>query len=130
MATFSEKSLERLSSCDGRLQRLFLEVVKHYDCTVICGHRGAQEQTEAVRSGHSKLSFPKSKHNSLPSKAVDVIPFPVDWNDIKRFMHFAGFVSGVAKSMNIEIRWGGDFNEDLNFKNDNFFDAPHFEIKE
>jgi len=128
MSKFSKKSLAELSTCHPDLQRLFNEVIKHYECTVLCGHRNMEDQNKAVQSGASKLAWPKSKHNKTPSLAVDVIPFPVDWKDLKRFMHFAGVVQGVAFMMGIKIRWGGDFNEDLDFKNDKFIDMPHFEL--
>ena len=128
MPSFSKSSLAKLETCHSDLQKLFKEVIKHYDCTVVCGHRGKEEQDEAVRSGHSKLNWPNSKHNQLLSLAADVVPYPVDWNDTKRFMHFAGFVMGIASQMGIKIRWGGDFNQDLNFKNDRFLDYPHFEL--
>lgn len=130
MNSFSGKSQERLSTCHPDLQKLFNEVIKHYDCTVVCGHRGKDEQDEAVRTGQSKLAWPHSKHNSLPSKAVDVVPFPVDWKDLNRFFFFAGIVFTVAKQMNIKVRWGGDFNSDFNFKNDRFIDMPHWELVE
>ena len=128
MPSFSKSSLAKLETCHSDLQKLFKEVIKHYDCTVVCGHRGKEEQDEAVRSGHSKLNWPNSKHNQRLSLAADVVPYPVDWNDTKRFMHFAGFVMGIASQMGIKIRWGGDFNQDLNFKNDRFLDYPHFEL--
>jgi peptidoglycan L-alanyl-D-glutamate endopeptidase CwlK len=130
MAIFSTQSQARLRECHEKLQLLFREVVKHYDCTILCGHRNEADQKEALRAGRSKLDWPKSKHNSMPSLAVDAVPYPIDWNDIKRFYHFAGFVMGLAKVMGIHIRWGGDFNSDLNFKNDNFIDLPHFELVE
>jgi len=128
--SFSAKSKERLETCDDKLQQLFNEVVKGYDCTVLCGHRGREEQEEAVREGKSKVVFPNSKHNKFPSKAADVVPYPIDWNDSKRFMHFAGYVQGVAKMMGIKIRWGGDWNSNLNFKDEKFVDLPHFELVE
>lgn len=128
MPKFGKKSEERLATCHVDLQRLFNEVIKHYDCTVLCGHRGKDEQDEAIRSGVSKLAWPNSKHNSLPSKAIDVVPFPIDWNNRERFLHFVGFVLGISKQLGIKIRCGADFNGDLNFKNDSLFDAPHFEL--
>lgn len=128
MPALSKISLERLATCDKRLQKLFTEVVKHYDCTVTCGHRGEVEQTEAFRTGHSKVKFPNSKHNSYPSKAVDVIPFPVDWQDTIRFYHFAGFVLATAKQLGIRVRFGGDWDEDLNFREEKFRDLPHWEL--
>ena len=129
MPQFSGKSLERLKTCHPDLQRLFTEVIKHYDCTVTCGHRGKDEQDEAVRTGASKLAWPNSKHNQLPSIAIDVVPFPIDWNDTSRFYHFAGFVLATAKQLGIEIRWGGDWNSDLKFRDEKFKDLPHYELK-
>jgi hypothetical protein len=130
MNKFSGKSIERLLSCHTDLQRLFLEVIKNYDCTITCGHRGKDEQDEAVRTGNSKLAWPNSKHNSLPSKAIDVVPFPVDWKDTSRFYHFAGYVLAVANTLGIKIRWGGDWNGDLQFRDEKFKDLPHFELVE
>jgi peptidoglycan LD-endopeptidase CwlK len=130
MPSFSAKSKERLETCHPDLQKLFNEVVKHYDCSILCGYRSEEDQEEAVRNGFSKAPFPNSKHNYFPSLAVDVVPFPIDWKDRGRFLHFAGFVLATAKQLGIEIRCGADFNGDLNFKNDSFFDAPHFELKE
>jgi peptidoglycan L-alanyl-D-glutamate endopeptidase CwlK len=105
------------------------EVVKHFDCTIIEGHRNEQKQNEAFASGHSKLKWPNGNHNSMPSKAVDVIPFPIDWNDRERMTLFAGFVMGIAQGMGIDIRWGGDWNENTQVKDNKFDDLVHFEVK-
>lgn len=128
MTKFSAKSLERLSTCHPELQRLFGKVVETYDCTVVCGHRGKDEQDEAVRTGASKTPWPTSKHNASPSLAVDVVPYPIDWNDSTRFYHFGGFVLATAQSLGIKIRWGGDWNGDLKFRDEKFKDLPHFEL--
>lgn len=130
MNKFSAKSEERLATCHPDLQKIFNTVIKTYDCTVVCGHRSKDEQDEAVRTGNSKVSWPNSKHNSLPSKAVDVVPFPVDWNDTSRFYHFAGYVLAVANLMGVKLRWGGDWNGDLKFRDEKFKDLPHFELVE
>ena len=131
MPQFSKKSLDQLATCHPDLQRLFKEVIKHYDCSVICGHRNQKDQDEAIKGGFSKTPWPKSKHNSIPSMAVDVVPFPLPpWTEHKYFIHFAGFVQGVAARLGIEIVWGGDFTADLNFDNDKFLDMPHWELKE
>lgn len=127
MPKFSERSKRNLEQCDLRLQELFEEVIKHYDCTVTCGFRNEADQNEAFENGRSKLQWPNSKHNKMPSKAVDVVPFPIDWKDSKRFIHFGGFVLGIAAKMGIKIRWGGDFNQNKMF-DDRFFDSPHFEL--
>lgn len=128
MNKFSSLSKVRLQSCHPKLQLLFSEVIKHYDCTILCGHRTKDEQDEVLRLGKSKVAWPSSKHNAFPSLAIDIVPYPVDWEDTARFYHFAGFVLGLSKLMNIPIRWGGDFSMDLNFKNESFIDMPHFEL--
>lgn len=125
---FSEKSLQRLNTCHPDLQKLFAEVVKNYDCAILCGHRSEDEQNEAVLGGKSKLPWPSSKHNKTPSLAADVVPFPVDWGDSLRFYHFAGFVLATAKQLGIKVRWGGDWDGDLNLREERFRDLPHWEL--
>ena len=71
-----------------------------------------------------------SKHNQEPSLAVDVAPWPIDWNDSHRFYHFAGFVLGIAAALNIRLRWGGDWDSDFDLRDQTFFDLPHFELEE
>jgi peptidoglycan L-alanyl-D-glutamate endopeptidase CwlK len=130
MPKFSKKSLSKLETCDKRLQDLFLRVVKKFDCTILEGHRSKDRQNKLFDEGKSKLKYPKGKHNSLPSKAVDVAPYPIDWNDRERFTYFAGYVIGIAYQMGLKIRWGGDWDMDTQVKDNNFDDLPHFEIKE
>ena len=129
MPSFSGPSKKRLSTCDKKLQTLFNEVVKHFDCSVLCGHRGEEEQNKAYKAGNSQKQFPHGKHNKLPSNAVDVAPYPIDWDDRERFQYFAGFVLGTAKQLNINIRYGGDWDSDNDLKDNNFDDLVHFEIK-
>jgi len=128
MPHFSERSLQKLETCRPELQRLFTEVIKHFDCTILCGHRTEHEQNEAFHAGRSKLKFPESRHNSSPSGAVDVAPWPIDWNDRERFYYFAGVVKGIAARMDIPMRWGGDWDDDTRVHDQTFFDLPHFEL--
>ncbi len=128
MPKFSDKSLGLLRECHSDLINLFQEVIKHYDCTVLCGQRTEEEQNELFRAGKSKLQYPESKHNGTPSMAVDVVPYPIDWSDSKRFYHFMGFVTGIASQMGIKIRCGGDWDMDNNFKDQTFHDLPHVEL--
>lgn len=130
MAQFSSASLAKLSTCDPRLQRLFLEVVKHFDCTILEGHRDQATQEKAFAEGKTQLHYPHGNHNAKPSRAVDAIPFPVDWNDRERMTLFAGFVLGIAKGMGYHIRWGGDWDENTQVKDNKFDDLVHFEIKD
>lgn len=125
---YGKRSLRNLKEAHEELQDLFNEVIKYYDCAIIEGHRNKEEQDEAFHAGKSKLKWPKSKHNSQPSVAVDVIPWPVDWDDYQRFYYFGGLVKGIAVQMKIPIRWGGDWDSDNNFKDQRFNDLIHFEL--
>ena len=136
MAKFSEISKAKLRTCHRDLQILFEYVITEYDCTVVCGHRGEQEQNEAYENGYSQLQWPNSKHNSTPSKAVDVVPYEVtglDWGKLQS-AHFAGFVLGVASRLlqnNIiyhKIRCGVDWDGDNDIDDTKFWDSSHFEI--
>ena len=93
----------RLASCDKRLQDVFNEVIKHVDCSILEGHRSKERQNKLYDEGRTKVKYPNGRHNSSPSKAVDVTPYPVDWEDRERQTLFAGFVIGTARSMGIEV---------------------------
>lgn len=130
MPHFSQKSMDTLATCDKRLQVIMMEVIQHFDCMIICGHRDEAEQNLAYQKGQSKLKWPLSKHNSTPSKAVDVAPYPLDWKDRNRFFYQAGIIMGIAAAKGIKIRWGGDWNKNGLLSDEKFSDLPHFELLE
>ena len=90
------------------------------DFSVLCGHRNEEDQNAAYRSGVSKARWGESEHNSLPSKAVDICPWPVDWEDRESFARLIGRIEHIADQLGIEIRWGGDF--------ESLSDMPHIEL--
>lgn len=130
MPSFGEDSTQKLNTLVKPLQDLLLEVIKTYDCKIICGFRGEKEQNEAFEKGYSQKKWPQSNHNIYPSRAVDVAPYNngIKWDDIDSFNHFAGYVRGIAAQMGIKIRWGGDWNGNFDLKDQSFFDRVHFEI--
>jgi peptidoglycan L-alanyl-D-glutamate endopeptidase CwlK len=123
---FSKNSWQHLNTCHHQLQRLFNEVIKHYNCTIIEGHRTLEEQQKLYKQGKSQVKH--SKHNITPSLAVDVAPYPIDWKDIKQFYHFVGFVQATAKQLNISIRSGADWNSNNDLNDQTFQDLVHFEL--
>lgn len=136
MPTFSLESLNQLKSCHQDLMRLMNVVVVHYDCKIVCGFRNKKDQDQAYIGGSSKLKWPNSMHNRYPSRAVDVIPYPLSYDKIGkldrlewcRFYHFIGFVLATAQSMGIKVRSGGDWDGDLDIRDQNFYDLPHWEL--
>ena len=136
MASFSIRSQQNLSEAHKDLQTVFNYVIKHFDCTVLDGHRTKEEQEEAFRKGFSKVNWPNSKHNKIPSLAVDVVPYPIEWDNLDRMKFFIGYVLGVATMLKQygkienDIVSGIDWNSDTSLKDTTFFDHPHFEIKQ
>jgi len=72
-------------------------------------------------SGASELKWPNSKHNSYPSLAVDVVPHPLDWTDLKSFKKLVKVVKKCAKRLGIKITCGGDWVT--------LRDWPHYQLK-
>ena len=59
-----------------------------------------------------------SKH--AQGRAVDLVPYPVDWNDLAKFRLIAEAMKQAAKELNVSINWGGDWQKTK--------DYPHFEV--
>lgn len=125
---YGKSSKARLESCHPDIQKLFYSLIEDYDITILCGHRGKQEQNKAFREGRSTITYPNGKHNSQPSLAIDAGLYPIDWNDTNRWCLFGGIVMERAKHLGIKVRWGGDWNGNLKCKDQSFDDLPHFEI--
>lgn len=120
MPTFGEKSKQKLETCHPKLQKLFNEVIKYVDCTIIWGYKNEEEQNEDFENGLSCDKFPNSPHNTQPSKAIDVamwfdIEPHVRWDDIMSWYFLGGFVLGIASQLKIRIRWGGDPEQNFVF---------------
>jgi len=128
MPKFGKRSRERLATCDKRLQDIFNEVIQFVDCSVLEGHREEERQNALFDEGKTLVKYPDGRHNSNPSRAVDVTPYPVDWEDRERQTLFAGFVLGLARSKGIKLRWGGDWDQDFQVMDNRFDDFPHFEL--
>ncbi len=128
MPTFGEKSRGLLAGCDARLQDICCRAVEIMDFTIITGYRNKEDQDKAFAAGLSKLKWPAGKHNNFPSLAIDIAPYPVDFKDTSRFILLAGIMLGVAHSKGIKLRWGGDWDGNLNMKDNKFDDLGHFEI--
>lgn len=130
MPKFGKTSKAKLETCDERLQEILNEAIKHYDFSVLCGYRGEEEQNKLFDEGKTKVKFPDSKHNRLPSLAVDIAPYPVQWNDTLRFARLFGLIEGIALERGYKLRWGADWDMDNNIKEHNFLDFPHIGLLE
>lgn len=121
------RSKERLKTCHSDLQKLFEEVNQHFQCVILEGHRSASRQKKLFKAGRTQTM--NSKHREFPSLAVDVSPHPLDWKDEKRFYYFAGYVKRAAEQLGIELRWGGDWDDDTEVDDNKFNDLAHYELQ-
>lgn len=138
MASFGKESLKKLATCHPDIQKVMHEAIKHIDFTVLYGTRSVAEQQKLYKVGRKLVNGKwtvvgktvtnldgvnkKSNHNYLPSKAVDVAPYPIDWSDIDRFIELSKVIKKAAATVGVEIAWGGDWKS--------FVDYPHWEIKD
>lgn len=130
MPSFGKASKERLATCHPKLQLVANAAIKRTDFSILCGHRGKQEQNDAVNRGTSQLAWPKSKHNKKPSLAFDAAPYPIDWDNIARFQAMAKIILEEAKRLDVKLRWGADWNQNGQWADEKFRDWPHFELAE
>jgi peptidoglycan L-alanyl-D-glutamate endopeptidase CwlK len=135
----TERDLSNLSECVETLQIVFKGLANNADFLIYEGHRGKEEQDKYFKEGKSKVKFPNSKHNTMPSKALDVIVLingKPQWDNTEMQTYFAGQVIGYAKRLYEEgavtqkIRWGGDWDRDGNPRNETFRDLVHFEVED
>ena len=126
MPKFGKRSKERLRGVDTRLVNVLNELIKIMDVTIIEGLRSKQRQEILLKEGKTKTKF--SKH--IEGKAVDLAPYPIDWEDRDRFHYMGGMIRGIAKELNINVRWGGDWDSDGETKDNRFDDLVHVEIRD
>lgn len=140
MYSWSKKSQKQYDTLHRDLQIFCDSVLRYHDCTILWGNRPKQIQNDLFSSGKSKLQYPDSKHNSLPSEAVDLIPYVpslggLTW-DTEYSVYFCGLVLGIAdmlyydQDMKNKIRAGINWStqRDKNFKKTGFRDTYHFEL--
>ena len=128
MYRYGKTSEEKISQLHPGLQKVLRIAINFMDLTVLEGQRDEKTQTKYFNEGRSKVEYPNSKHNLNPSEAVDVVPYPVDWEDRERFHYMAGLIIGIGHGLGINIRWGGDWNRNGVFSDQKFDDLPHLEL--
>jgi peptidoglycan L-alanyl-D-glutamate endopeptidase CwlK len=142
MPKFSKKSIELLEQIHPDLQAVLIQAIHFVDFTVLPSTvRTVAEQKTYFDTGKSKTM------NSLHLKrawlecagkeytgAVDIAPYPIDWDNKERFNYLGGLIIGLAGAMFLEgkikhmIKWGGDWSGTGDPGKTSFYDGPHFEI--
>ena len=96
------------------------------DVTIIEGVRSKERQEQLLAQGKTKTKY--SKH--ITGKAVDLAPYPINWEDREMFHYMGGMLRGIGQSMGLKIRWGGDWDSDGDINDNKFDDLVHVEIKD
>jgi peptidoglycan L-alanyl-D-glutamate endopeptidase CwlK len=128
----SIKNPERLTNVHPKLIALLAEVAAYVDIQIIEGERSLAAEQANIDKGASKLTDPKNCLHVVQADgfvhAVDYARYPVDWKDTNGFYFLGGFVCGMAKARGIHVRFGGDWNGDLNIHDQSFNDLDHIEL--
>jgi len=132
--SFGKGSMRHYSTLSYNLQWVFRETLALglMDFSIICGHRGERDQNVAYRAEpqKSKVRWPNSKHNKIPSEAGDCVPYingKSSWNKLHCCV-LAGIMLATAKKLGINMRWGGNWDVDGEpITDQKFDDLVHFE---
>lgn len=106
------------------------------DFSVIEGVRTPERQKQLYAQGRTEpgkvvtwtLNSPHIPKEDGFGYAVDLAPYPLDWNDTAAFDRMAKAVLDAAEELGISVRWGADWDRDGNYREIGESDSPHFEL--
>ncbi|QDP62934.1 MAG: hypothetical protein Unbinned5081contig1002_39 [Prokaryotic dsDNA virus sp.] len=135
MYSYGNQSKLLLTQARQELQIVFFKAIEIVDIKILQSHRDKETQDEYYRTGRSKVEYPLSKHNRLPSHAIDWAPWPIpeswgerDPKEKARYYYIAGILMAIGNENNIRLRWGGDWDGDTHFNDQTFDDLGHIEL--
>lgn len=133
MFTLGKTSLARLKGVDETLVNVVKRAIElsEVDFTVLEGVRTLQRQTELYNQGRTtpgKIVTWTMKSKHIDGKAVDLVPYPLDWNDLAKFDKIKDAMFKAAKEQDVNLRWGADWNSNGEYREKGETDSPHFEI--
>ena len=138
----SERSLKSLEGVDPNLVKIVKRAIEltEQDFIVIEGLRTKEQMMINYGKGRTAsqlavhgipVSYAKPKEakvtwlnnpfasNHAKGKAVDIVPAPVDWNDISKFKKINEAMQASAKELGVKLSYGGDWTKK---------DYPHWEL--
>lgn len=133
MYKLGNTSMARLVGVDETLVNVVKRAIQitEQDFTVIEGVRSLSRQRELYAQGRTSPGkivtwTLKSKH--IMGKAVDLVPYPLDWNDLEKFDKIKHAMFRAAAEQGVNLRWGADWNSNGTPREKGEYDSPHFEI--
>ena len=139
MFTFSERSLNNLKGVHPKLVAVVKRALElsPIDFTVLEGVRSQARQDELWAQGRTKPGpvvtwVQTSGTHGIQADgyghAVDLAPYPIDWNDLERFEQVSEAMFAAAKELGVTLRWGGNWDMDDKPHEHGESDNPHFEL--
>ena len=132
MPNFGAKSLEKRAKLHPDMVKVIDRAIEIYDFTIGQTIRTEEQHADHIARGMTRVTYDKTRHKPNAdglSEAVDIIPWPIDWKALNRFFFLAGIMFQAAAEVGVEIVWGGDWNNNKVFTDQDFNDLPHFELK-
>ena len=131
---FGKASKERLDTVDPLLQDVieYALSISHIDFGIpnLGGKRTSEEQCKLFRQSLSKCDGISlmSKHQS--GLAVDVVAYVNGGYTYEKEYYYMIYAAVMiaANYYKVKIRWGGDWDGDLNLRDQSFNDLCHFEM--
>lgn len=131
MPLFGLRSQEQLLTCHPEIIDVLQQAILYFDFSVLEGIRSETEQNARKKEGTSKLNWPDSNHNVNPrnpksqlfpdkSIAVDIVPYPVNWDHLQSFIWLSQVIKRCAYKRSVEMQWGYDLWG---------WDMPHWQLK-
>lgn len=124
--SFGERSKRNLEGVKKPLQKVLQRALDLgvMDFSIIQGRRTQAEQDRLYAQGRTEpgpiVTWTRnSKH--ISGDAVDVAPYPIDWDNEEMFYKLAGVIKAAAAIEGVDIKWGGDWKKTK--------DMPHFELE-
>lgn len=126
-------SLSRLQGVDETLVNVVKRAIEisEVDFTVMEGVRTLERQRELYAQGRTapgKIVTWTMKSRHIEGKAVDLVPYPLDWNDLEKFNKIKDAMFQAARELDVNLRWGADWDGDGHYREKGEYDSPHFEI--
>ena len=143
------ESTRQLETCDNKLQDVLYAAAETMNFSVLEGKRSIKRQADLVDAGYSKTRhsrhvFPMGKL----SLAVDIAPWPLEWpqkprgltkllwrlvrkytKQAARFYFLMGYIKCVSEHQGVELRFGADWDGDMDFEDQTFDDLGHIELR-
>ena len=126
-------SIARLKGVDKTLVNIVKRAIEisEVDFSVLEGVRTLERQRELYAQGRTapgKIVTWTMKSKHIDGKAVDLVPYPLDWNDLSKFDKIRNAMFQAAKEQDVNLRWGADWNGNGEYREKGEYDSPHFEL--